>query len=273
MSLILKLPYARTELSFLFKSPVSFFAPALFGLIFATMPFNFSYLIIILTISFGFSQYLELAVFIFCLLTCIVFFYSVFAPKECILILLTIISFYFELPYIIPLIVGFYIGITGMFPIVIGIFIWSFRQLPFQVVAISSTDFSLIDLPGAFSGLLGTFISELTSDYRWVFIAFVFCMVVFATHFLSRLTVNYSKDLALVFSLIVIILSYLIGVFIAEFEFNLLIMFFSVLISGFLLRVIMFFDVILDYKRAETVSFQDEDFYYYVRVIPKIKKS
>jgi hypothetical protein len=41
---------------------------------------------------------------------------------------------------------------------------------------------------------------------------------------------------------------------------------FCTLIAGF----IRLFDPILDYQRAESVQFEDENNYYYVRVIPKI---
>jgi hypothetical protein len=44
----------------------------------------------------------------------------------------------------------------------------------------------------------------------------------------------------------------------------------SIIYSLAIACVMVFFDVLLDYDKAENVQFQDEDNYYYVKIVPKI---
>ncbi|HOA81281.1 MAG TPA: hypothetical protein PKK61_09505, partial [Defluviitaleaceae bacterium] len=45
---------------------------------------------------------------------------------------------------------------------------------------------------------------------------------------------------------------------------------FSIIISMLIMFVIQFFYRVVDYSRVENVQFEDEENYYYVKVIPKI---
>jgi hypothetical protein len=42
------------------------------------------------------------------------------------------------------------------------------------------------------------------------------------------------------------------------------------IICGVIAVIIRFFDGILDYQRAESVQFEDDNNYYHVRIIPKV---
>ncbi len=268
-SLVSSIGQYRPEFAFIYTPPISYFSGLLFGLIFAAMPISFSYMLLILNLAIQFSLAPEVAVFLFCALSFIVFLYSRFAPKESILLLLTVLGFYLKIPFTVPLLTGFYLGLTGIIPVVLGIFIWSFIDLPAYLMSLQ-VEVSLVDLPDVVSTMLVNIMGRLSSGYEWFFVAFVFTMVILVTYFLSKLSIDHSRDLALLFSLLVIALSYIIGVSLADFDFSIIEMLISLAVSGILIRFIMFFDLILDYKRAESVSFQDDDYYYYVKAIPKI---
>ncbi|MGL4791975.1 MAG: hypothetical protein ACRCW1_11255, partial [Anaerotignaceae bacterium] len=49
--------------------------------------------------------------------------------------------------------------------------------------------------------------------------------------------------------------------------------FIGTIISALIIFVIQNFEFVLDYDRAERVKFQDDNFYYYVKIVPKIPTS
>ena len=43
------------------------------------------------------------------------------------------------------------------------------------------------------------------------------------------------------------------------------------IVSILIMLLIRFFDNVLDYKRAQRVQFEDDEYYYYVKAVPKVK--
>ena len=41
--------------------------------------------------------------------------------------------------------------------------------------------------------------------------------------------------------------------------------------SIIIMLIVRFFDNVLDYKRAQRLQFEDDEYYYYVKAVPKIK--
>ena len=263
--------FAREEFVRYVSAPLRIPYIFLFSLLFAVAPYIVGYFLMMLAICIQLSSSIEVTVLVLIFMLCIMFFYVRMAPKECILILATILAFYFKIPYAVLLFAGLYMGITSIIPITIGVFIWEFIPSVFVLMnttRTAGTDF--MEMASTFPEVYVQMLQQFSTNTDWIFVAFVFCMIVLAVYGISRLSIDYSKELAIGLGAVLNVLAFIIVVLITRIEINLVFMFLSTLISVMIVEVIHFFDILLDYSRAESVQFEDDENYYYVKVVPKV---
>jgi hypothetical protein len=261
---------------FLAKPPVSTMYLMGMGAVCAFM----SPIIIYLCIAFSFAVFLSatieiaFAVMIFTFL--VIFFYARLAPKESILILWMFFAFYFRIPYIIPVICGLYFGLTSIIPITIGVFAWSFTPvitslIPAQAEAVSFASIDIMELPKTFLEVFSTLGGALFTDTSWIFTAFVFAVVVIIVHFLSTQEINYASQISIVLGVMISIISFVIIGFVTGDSSSLLNVLLMSIPTIFICLAINFFDVALDYRKSDRVTFEDDDNFYYVKIVPKVQ--
>jgi hypothetical protein len=195
-------------------------------------------------------------------------FYARLQPKKSFLIIGIIVAFYFKLPYFAVLVAGLYLGASSVVPIVIAVAVNKFAPV-FVSLAKSLETPSMADLTSiparvteAYTETFNSVSSQAAGS--WIFMSIAFAAAALCVFAISRLSVNYSKDIAVGCGTIVLIIcSFIGGAFPpAAFVF--------IIISALLTELVRFFDIALDYKRAENVEFEDNDNYYYVKIIPKL---
>jgi hypothetical protein len=243
----------------------------MFGGVFALLPYTLSWLILIVAITVQYSAHIEMAAVIFLALLLILLFYARMAAKESVLILLTVLAFYFKVPYIIPLLAGLYGALTAAIPITVGVFIWSYIPVVQGLVATTPTaGVNIAEMPATFTEVYTSLVSSLTSTQTWLFTAFIFAMVVVTVHVVSRLSIDFSKEIAILLGVVLNIFGFILQVLIAGEEVPLFSIVAVTILCGAVTEVIRLFDSVLDYQRAESVQFEDEHNYYYVKVVPKV---
>jgi hypothetical protein len=253
----------------------------LFALLFTIMPMNMSWFIIILTVTLQFSANMQVAATVFIFLMLIFLFYARMATKESILIIFMIIAYHYNLPFIVPLVAGLYFPITAIIPITIGVFV--FAQIDGLLRLMSPAAFSaattaadrdftdiLGELPGAFSEVYTTIMSSFSAPDVWLLPAIVFAMVIVLVHFTSRLSIDYAKEIAIGLGCVMMIFGFIVAQLFADGSENIVMVVLGTIICGFLAWLIRFFDGVLDYQRAESVQFEDDNNYYHVKVVPKV---
>ena len=266
--------FAREEFLKYVSPPLRFPYTFLLSLLFAITPYTIGYLLMMVAICIQLSSSIEVTVLVLAFMLCFMFFYIRLAPQKCILILVTILAFYFKIPYAVLLYAGLYMGITSIIPIIIGVFIWEFIpsiSILLNTTRTAGTDF--MEMPATFAEVYVQMLQQLSNHTDWIFVAFVFAMIVIAVYGISRLSIDYSKELAIGLGAVLNVVAFIIVVLITRMEINLLFMLLSTIISVLIIEVIHFFDILLDYSRAESVQFEDDENYYYVKVVPKIMMS
>ena len=252
----------------------------LFSLLFTIMPMNMSWLLIILTATVQFSDNLQVAMAVFIFLLLIFLFYARMATKESVLIIFTLIAFKWNIPYIVPIIAGLYFPVTSVIPITIGVFIHAQVKGLFRLtgtaaattVAAPDRELSevLTGLPDVVSEVYTNIMGNFSSPSEWLFTAIIFVMVIVLVYFISRMSIDFAKEIAIGLSCVMMIFGFIIAVLTESSTVNIGTMILGTVVCGFLAYVVRFFDGILDYQRAESVQFEDEKNYYHVRIVPKV---
>jgi len=134
-------------------------------------------------------------------------------------------------------------------------------------------EFELLGIPTAFIDIFNQIYEILTSNLSWMIISFVFAMMILAVHLISLLSINYAKEVALGVGAAIGLICMLMIAIVAEINISILSVLVGSIISFGLIAVVKFFDKVMDYKRTERVRFEDDDYMYYVKMIPKVKKA
>jgi len=263
----------REEFEMLFNTGAEISYLALVSLVFTVAPPSVALFLVTVAITIQLSAVLEVAVFVFLFLVLMIVFYARLSPRRSMLIVAMVLGFHFRMSYAVVLFGGLYFGVASIIPIVLGTAIWYF--LPFFTnlaqTAPVAAEFDLFELPVTFIDVFAQIYAQLTTDFNWIVLGFVFAMMVLAVYLISLISINYSKDIAIGVGGIVGIIGMMMVVSITDLDISVGIIFISVIGSVLLVWLAKFFDNVMDYRRVERVTFDDEDNLYYVKIVPKVK--
>ncbi len=208
---------------------------------------------------------LEIALVTFLFLLIVVLLYYGFQPGDSILLLATPILFFLKMPFAIPLLVGLAGSLISVIPMSCGIFIYYViifvRQNSSFLAGSEQTE-----ITQAFAQVL----KSLFANPSMLVMIAACCLGLLTVYICKNLSVNYAWTVAVAAGLII----QLIVVFVGDFRFGASVsvpeLVLAIILSGAAAMVYHFFVFAVDYSRTEYVQFEDDDYYYYVKAVPKI---
>lgn len=194
------------------------------------------------------------------------FIYLKFAPDQGILIVLYPVLVQFNLHYMIPLVGAMAFNPFAAIPIAFGVIFM-------KVIGYLQEAASLGDP--------GTDVKEIMTSYQYIFdklladkemVAYIimFTLVILIVYGISRLPVDYSWYIAIGVGTLVNVIGLAMQSSGVEGMSVAMVVVGSV-IGGVLAALVQFMGCTLDYARKESLQFEDDDYYYYVKAVPKIQ--
>lgn len=191
--------------------------------------------------------------------------YFRFSPKDTLVVVLTPICFVLKIPYVIPLTMGL-LG-TPASAVSVGCGVMASYLISY--VADSAATLSGMDA------------EDMATKFRFVVDGFLdnkdmmltiaaFAVTIIIVYLIRRMSVNYAWTIAIIAGALADVMILLMGDL--KFDTNVSITgiiigtIFSVLIA----KIVEFFAFNVDYSRTEKVQFEDDEYYYYVKAVPKI---
>lgn len=232
----------------------------------AFLPVNITVVIVTIYMIINlFTLSLELAMIALGVMIVIYLLYFRFAPKTGFIMILTPILFFLKLPYVVPVVAALTVGMTGIVPAVSGVFIYYIITF----AANYSTAISTLDVNNALQNINFIFNNILTNK-ELVTIVVSFAVVITMIYFIKRLSVNYSAIIAVIAGCVTDALIQIIAFAVLSVNFSIIGM-----IAGHIAAIIVglainFFIMSVDYTATEYVQFEDDDYYYYVKAVPKM---
>jgi len=270
-SVLTDIGYYSAGFARFFTAPLALPITMLLGILYVILPPTMSFAIMISVIGIQLSINTEIAILTVLFLLCLLFFYIRLAPKESILILFTLAAFYFKIPYLLPLLAGLYYSVTALIPIGIGVFLWNLIPvIDIHMKTSETAGLNAMEMPNTLAAILPSLFNDVVASQEWIFTAFIFAMVTLAVYGISRINLNYSKDISVALGALLTIVSFIIARILADMNVDITSTILYVILSAFITEVVRFFDIVLDYSRSERVEFEDEDNYYFVKVVPKV---
>ncbi|WP_408070006.1 hypothetical protein [Butyrivibrio sp. JL13D10] len=239
------------------------------SLLCSIMPQNFMVLV-----SAGFILAHLYKLSIFCAAIALIVFllmfllYFRFSPKDTIAVMLTPMCFYIGVPYVMPIALGLMGTPTSIISMACGIIVAFFVNY-ISGSATTLTDGKMEEAAAQFQ----TIISELLNNKSmWVFVG-AFSITLAIVYFIRRMSIDHAWTIAIVSGALADIVCLLIGDMIYTTELSFVGVIFQTFISIVLLLILQFFAFNLDYSRIEKVQFEDDEYYYYVKAVPKVTVS
>lgn len=190
--------------------------------------------------------------------------YFRFTPRYAYLVLLTPVAFALKVPYVIPLIMGLLATPATIVPVGIGVFLYQSLSFVGKSTAAVSAEESLS---------LSYMVQGMFKDQTMILLLVAFAATIAIVYLLRRLEVDHAWTIAIASGAFCDFLILLVGKIVLRTSYSILALVLGSLISVVLAFIIKFFAFNVDYTRVERVQFEDDEYYYYVKAVPKVSIS
>ncbi len=190
--------------------------------------------------------------------------YFRFAPKDTVLLLLTPILFAMKIPYVIPLSAGLMGTPASVISVGCGVVIYYALSYVSSIAPVLAAS----DSEGIFERIR-MLIDAIIQNKELLMVIVAFSATILTVYMIRRLPVDHSWTIAIITGTLMNILIILIG----DLKYNTYIsiagLIFGSIVSVLVSIVLKFFVFNVDYGRTERVQFEDDEYYYYVKAVPK----
>lgn len=191
--------------------------------------------------------------------------YLRFSPKDTVVVLLLPLCFLLRIPYVIPISMGLIGAPTSAVSVACGVIVYYMLHYVTQnatVIAAMADEEKMAKFKFIIDGLI--------KNREMVVTIAAFAMTVIIVYLLRRLRIDYAWTIAMTAGAVVNIMVLLVGDLIFEINQSLISVILGTVVSILLVLVLQFFVFYVDYSRTENVQFEDDEYYYYVKAVPKV---
>lgn len=192
-------------------------------------------------------------------------FYFRFTPKKAWLVLLAVIAFGLKIPFVIPVAFGLLGTPVWIVPAACGIIAYYMVD----IVKASAAALKSADADGMLSGLTSFTRQVLTGREMWLMIAAVLIGLLVVNLVRTR-AVDHAWKIASAAGAAVCVIIASAGNIVLNGSISYIVIIVSAVLGVAVGLVLEFLFFSVDYSRTETVQFEDDEYYYYVKAVPKI---
>lgn len=206
------------------------------------------------------------AAIVACLMMLIMFsFYFRFSPGKSNVLLLTPIAFSMRVPVLIPIVFGLVGGPVYAVPITFGIAVY------YMVTYVKSyaTMIETVAEAGVMEQITA-FTEQLFSNKEMWMIIISFTICLLFVYNIRCLEIDYAREIAVVAGVLVHLIMMTFGYVMMDINVLYLELILGSIIAVIIAILLKMFVISVDYSRSEHLQFEDDEYYYYVKAVPKV---
>ena len=239
------------------------------SLLCAILPPNFIvFMAALFTVGHLYSLAIECALIAGIIFLLMFLLYFRFSPKDTLAVLLTPLFFFMNIPYVMPLAMGLLGNPASVVSVSFGLVI-AYMLNYFSANATSFGSEGVQEAANEFQSIINGIIGNKTMVV--MIVAFAIALVL--VYIIRRTSLDHSWKIAIAAGAITLIIALLVGDLVSETQISVPSVILGTIISAALMLVVEFFAFNLDYNRTEKVQFEDDEYYYYVKAVPKVTVS
>lgn len=188
-----------------------------------------------------------------------------FSAKEILVVILTPVLFLLKVPFIMPIAMGLIGTPASAISVGCGVVVYYL----FQTVSVNATTITGMGDEEA-AAKLRLLIDGILGNKAMLIMLVAFAVTVIVVYILRRMSVDYSWTIAIVAGAFLDMIILLLGDLMYDTNISIISVILGAVIAGLVGKLIEFFNFCLDYSRTEKVQFEDDEYYYYVKAVPKM---
>ena len=253
-----------------FMEKISRFPIALIlALVCAILPVNATiWLAAFVVLADMYALSMEVAVTTLVLFAALFFLYFRFAPKDGFAAVLTPVCFKLNIPYVMPIGCSLLRDAYSVVAIICGTVIYYFLDGIHQ----NSGTLKNVVADGETAATTSKFdisVGQLLSNKEMYLVIAIFTITTIVVYLVRRLEVEHAWTLAIISGVLIEVVGLFAGYLVLNVSGKTLGLLIGNILSLLISFVIQFLFMNLDYARTERVQFEDDDYYYYVKAVPK----
>lgn len=236
------------------------------AMLFAFLPWNAIVIglgVVITANICSFSIALGLIVLIVVLITLLFFFR--FTPKEGLFLVLIPLAFFLKIPYAIPLVVGLVCTPVSIVSVSCGTILYFI----ISIIAKNGGAFTTIGVEEGRTGL-NTIFTLISNNKEMLLTVIAFAATITVVYLIRKSSIDNAWNAAIIVGGIVDFVVLLIGNLILKTGSSIVWLIVGTILSMIVVFIFQFFVFSVDYSRVEHTQFEDDEYYYYVKAVPKI---
>jgi len=173
-----------------------------------------------------------------------------------------------KIPYVVPVALGLFGGVASIVSVSFGViisYLVEYTEMNASTITSMGSETMMSKLRFVLDGLINN---------KAMFITVIaFAVTLILVYIIRRMSVDYSWTIAVIAGILTDVVILLIGDLLMDLNYNIFGIILGSVVAGAICFVLQFLFFNLDYKRTENVQFEDDEYYYYVKAVPKITVS
>lgn len=196
-------------------------------------------------------------------------FFVRFTPKFGYVVVGIPILYALNIPYVFPILLGLIASPLTILPAGCGVAVYYLIYIIKDEVAATENITTLEDILPLYMNV----IDKIIKNQQMIYTIVVFAIIIAVVYIVRRLKIEYAYEISIAAGVVTSIIAFLIVDLKLSLQNKIFGMIIGSILSGIIVFVIQFFRRVLDYTAVENVQFEDDDYYYYVKAVPKINVS
>lgn len=235
------------------------------ALVCAFLPLNATVMFCtVLLIAHAYALSLEACAVTAGLLIVMFLLYFRISSKCAVLLILTPICYLIGIPCVVPLLGGLLFGPAAAIPA-------GFGSVVYYLIAYMSRNSTSLGTGEIENGTtkIVSLVESLAGNKEMYICIFAMVLTVLIVYFIKRMSVDHSWELAIGIGTFVSVVLHLAGALLPGVSGNIVQLLIGSAVSAVIALAVKFCVFSVDYTRTERVQFEDDEYYYYVKAVPK----
>lgn len=213
-----------------------------------------------------FTLSIELGALVVIILLIMLLLYFRFTPTQGIFVLFVPMAFFLKIPYIVPIIAGLICTPVSIVSVTFGTIVYYM----IAVIGKNADAIQNVASEGTNAANLNTVLKMISVNNQLFLVIAAFIITTLVVYFIRRSSVNNALIIAIIVGGVVDCVIILVGALTLNTEYSIIEVILGSVGSILLGCIIQFFVFSVDYSRTEHTQFEDDEYYYYVKAVPKI---